>query len=152
MHNRWCIFCWMHIQYVSATLSLSVSTVVCLSVCHVCVHWGWGMWVGKILKMESFFVGAVLWLDSWGRWGNTPHFTWSLFPGVVRTSHLSNQQVNHCGAAVHQSTERQFQTAMSPHHPFSHIPKKNCTIVFTHCQFLWFFKKKQHQTNMYLIW
>lgn len=54
----------MHIQYVSATLSLSVSTVVCLSVCRVCVHWGWGMWVGKILKMESFFVGAVLWLDS----------------------------------------------------------------------------------------
>lgn len=49
------------------TLSLSVSTVLCVSVCRVCVHWGLGMWVGKILKMESAFVRAVLKLDSQAR-------------------------------------------------------------------------------------
>ncbi len=56
----------MHIEHASVTLSLSVSTVLCVYVGRVCVHWGWGMWVGKILKMESAFVRAVLMLDSQG--------------------------------------------------------------------------------------
>lgn len=42
----------MHIEHAPVTLSFSVYCV--------CVLWGWGMWVGKILKMESGFVRAVL--------------------------------------------------------------------------------------------
>lgn len=117
-----CVHCWV--------------SVCCVS---VCVHWGWGMWVGKILKMESFLVGAGLWLNSWGRWSNTPHFTQSLFPGVERTSHLSNQQVNHCGAAVHQSTETWLQTALSPHHPQSHTQEKKMYHCFYSANFTFSF-------------
>lgn len=116
----------MHIEHASATLTLlSVSTVLCVCACCVCVHWGWGMWVGKILKMESAFVGAVLRLDSCA---DEATLLILLFPGVVHTSHLSNQRVNHCGAGVRQSTERQLLCHLS------HIPKKMSTTVFTHCQ------------------
>lgn len=63
----------------------------------------------------------------------------SVFPRAVHTSHLSNQQVNHCGAAVRQSTERPLQSAHSSHHPAGRriSKKKNLTQCF-HCKSLLF--------------
>lgn len=48
------------VEHASAPLSLSVTTMLCVYMCCIFVHWEWGMWVGKMLKMESSFVGAVL--------------------------------------------------------------------------------------------
>lgn len=76
-------------------ISHSIFDWVQCVVCRVCVHWGRGMWVEQILKMESFFVGAVLKL-----WKHTlspikPFTHWVAYP-----SHLGNKQVNHCGATA----------------------------------------------------
>lgn len=98
--------------YISVTLSFNVSSVFCVYVCCVCVHWGWGMWVGKILKMEPAFVRALLRLIAKTDEATLLTSHKALFPRVAHTSHLSNQQVNHCGAGVRQSTERPLQTAI----------------------------------------
>lgn len=115
-------------------VTLLVCPMCYVSICCVCVHWGWGMWVGKILKIESAFVRAVLRLIAKADEATLLTSHKAFFPRVVHTSHLSNQQVNHCGAGVRQSTERPLQTAVSPHHPHIHIPKKKSSSVFTHCQ------------------
>lgn len=98
------------VGYAYQPLHLWPCPVFCVSVCHVCVHWGWGMWVEQILKMESFFVGAAS--DSRGRHSNTPHFPQSPTPhprpsppplsplGRAAGSHLSNKQVNGRGATA----------------------------------------------------
>ena len=70
----------------------------CVSISAVCVHWGWGMWVGKILKMESAFVRVVLRLMAKADEATLLTSRKALFPGVVCTSLLSNHQLNHCGA------------------------------------------------------
>lgn len=87
------LFFWVCSVY--RPLYLWLCPVCCVSVCRVCVHWGRGMWVEQILKMESFFVGAVLklWKHTLSPIKPFPH--WVAYP-----SHLGNKQVNHCGATA----------------------------------------------------
>lgn len=70
------------------------------------------MWVGKILKMESAFVRALLRLIAETYEATLLISHKAFFPRVVDTPHLSNQQVNDCGAGVRQSTERPLQTML----------------------------------------
>lgn len=89
-------------------VTLSVSIVLC-----VCVHWGWGMWVGKILKIESAFVRAVLWLIAKADEATLLTSHKALFPRVKHSSHPSNQNVNHFVAGVPDSTEGPLQIAVT---------------------------------------
>lgn len=129
-------------------ISHSVFDCVQCVVCRVCVHWGRVMLVEQILKMESFFVGAALPLDSRGSCGNTPCLPWSLFPPwVAYPSHLGNKQVKHCGATVHRDC-----SSLPCHLIFLLVMcLTKCTTVFTHWLFFLFFFSVFSLLDMYLI-
>lgn len=123
----------IHIWYTHQSHYLSVCPMCFVYVCCVCVHWGWGMWVETILKMESVFVRALLRLIA--RTDETTLFTShkAILPRVGRTSHFNSQLVNHCGVGVLRSTESPLQTDA-----LAVIYLRKTITVFTHCQLFLF--------------